>query len=354
MQQSPKLIREWSIRSPDGYVSEIQVGRGVAVALAGVPDRCSRVAFFTQPPVATIAANLAEAASSDAVTDVREFPDGDAAKDLAVVADAYAWLNSLEFTRDDLIVAVGGGALTDVAGFVAATYLRGVQVAYLPTTLLGAVDAAIGGKTGINVQGKNLAGVFRHPQKVIVDLDLLDELPEALLAEGAAETIKAGFIAEPIIVSAYEAHGLGASLDVVVPEAIAVKVRTVKADFHESGLRAILNYGHTVGHAVEVAAGLPHGYAVAIGMVAAGAISEVKVGFEGFERQRKILEKIGLPTVSPPVDAGLVGTLMGRDKKRDRGGLRMVLLKEFGQPIVRHVTDDDLRVGLAAVGIDAA
>lgn len=348
------IIRDWRISNPDGYVSEVQIGRGCASAVATLPDGCSQVAFFTQPSVAEVAMRLAETVGvgSGVATAVRQLPDGDAAKELDVVGKAYEWLNSLGFTRDDLVVGIGGGSLTDVTGFVAATYLRGVDVGYLATTLLGAVDASIGGKTGINVGGKNLAGVFRHPRRVVVDLDLLDELPESLLIEGAAETVKAGFLADSTILAAYEEHGIAAPLDIIVPAAVAFKIDTVTRDFREGGIRAILNYGHTIGHAVEIAAGIPHGHAVAIGMVAAGKISEATVGFDGASRQRRILEQIGLPTVAPRVDPAVITTLMGRDKKRDQQGLRMVLLEDFGVPTVKHVTVEEIRYGLREVGIE--
>jgi 3-dehydroquinate synthetase len=299
--------------------------------------------------VADLTETLATGAAPDTHVDV--LPDGDAAKSLQVVGRVYEWLNSLGFTREDLIVAIGGGALTDVAGFIAATYLRGVEAVYLPTTLLGAVDAAIGGKTGINVGGKNLAGVFRHPQRVVIDLDILDALPKRLLREGAAEALKAGLIADPAIVSAYEQDGLEAPLDDVVPAAIAVKVRTVNTDFRESGLRAVLNYGHTIGHAVEVAAGITHGDAVAIGMVAAGKIAEDVLGFPEAARQLAAIRRLGLPVAAPPLDPGAVIGLLERDKKRDAGGLRMVLLERIGRPVLRHVTPDQVAIGLRAVGI---
>jgi 3-dehydroquinate synthase len=136
-----------------------------------------------------------------------------------------------------------------------------------------------------------------------------------------------------------------------VPAAIEVKVRTVTDDFRESGRRAILNYGHTIGHAIEVAAGITHGEAVAIGMVAAGRVSAEVLGFSGSVRQRSVLERIGLPTTAPPVDPVRVVSLVARDKKRDRSGLRMVLLRDFSEPVVQHVTADNLQQGLAEIGI---
>lgn len=347
------LLGHWAMATPDGGTCQVRVGRSVATAEELIPTGHETVAILTQPSVVGIASSLARDAESQLglQAHVLTLPDGDSAKDMSVVADVYEQLNQLGFTRGDLIVGVGGGALTDSAGFVAATYLRGVAVSYLATTLLGAVDAAIGGKTGVNVGGKNLAGVFRHPARVIVDIDILEDLPARLLREGAAETVKAGFIADASIVSAYEDHGLRAPLDVVVPAAIAVKVQTVDADFREHGMRAILNYGHTVGHAVEVAAGISHGDAVAIGMVAAGKISEALVGFTEADRQREIIRRIGLPVVAPAVDGSDIDRLMSRDKKRDADGLRMVLLEDFGKPVVRHVDPEAVEVGLAEIGV---
>lgn len=336
----------------DGRRCEIRVGRGLADAGSLVLPGVSSVGLFAQPSVEALATELAVGVRDGGVAaEVLVLPDGDHAKNLTTVESAYEWLNRLGLTRGDMVIGVGGGALTDVAGFVAATYLRGIEVTYLPTTLLGAVDAAIGGKTGVNVGGKNLAGAFRHPARVVVDLDVLDRLPDSLLREGAAETVKAGFIADTVILDEYEGAGLAASLDVVVPAAIAVKVATVRADFTEQGVRAILNYGHTIGHAIEIVAEVSHGEAVAIGMVAAGAIAEQAVGFDGFNRQKEILERIGLPVRAPAVERTQVEALMGRDKKRDRDGLRMVLLEDFGHPVVRHVDDDLISVGLAAIGV---
>lgn len=349
-------LRQWEVEGTDGRRCDISVGRGTASPEALVPEGYSQVALVAQPSIADQAegllASIRESVSAHA--ELLVLPDGDAAKELGIVGDTYRWLNAIDFTRDGLLVAMGGGSLTDVAGFVAATYLRGIEVVYLPTTLLGAVDASIGGKTGINVDGKNLVGAFRHPLRIVVDLDLLDGLGHELRREGAAEIVKAGFIADAEIIAAYEEAGVDVLLDTVVPAAIEVKVATVREDFRESGRRAILNYGHTIGHAIEVAAGISHGQAVAIGMVAAGRVSAEVLGFTGGIRQRSVIEKIGLPTRAPPVDAERVMSLVARDKKRDRTGLRMVLLRDFGEPVVQHVSVEDVQQGLAEIGIAPA
>jgi len=341
-----------TIIDESGRASEIIVGRDIANAANLVLEGAGRIAILTQPSVSRLAAAVAEGVEQlGLIAAVRILPDRDDAKNLVTVEAVFEWLNKLGFTRSDMAIAIGGGALTDLVGFAAATYMRGIEVTYLPTTLLAAVDASIGGKTGVNVGGKNLAGVFRHPARVVVDLDVLEQLPVELLREGAAEAVKAGFIADPTILDEYEARGVRAALDRIVPAAIAVKVRTVTEDFRESGKRAILNYGHTIGHAVETATGISHGEAVAIGMVAAGRVSAMVTGFEHEARQRGIIEKIGLPVQAPPVDEDEVRMLMDRDKKRDHAGVRMVLLEDFGQPIVTHVDEGLLTAGLQAVGI---
>jgi len=337
------------VEPPAGRVSQIRVGRNIATGPNVIPATYGRTAVLTQPAASRLAGAIA--ADADSWTAVRELPDREAAKTLGTVGDLYEWLNTLGMTRDDLIVGVGGGALTDVVGFVAATYLRGIAVRYVATTVLGAVDAAIGGKTGINVAGKNLAGVFRHPDAVIVDLAVLDRLPTEIRREGSAEAVKAGLIADPSLVVAYEKDGLNAALDLVVPAAIRVKVDVVNADFREAGLRAVLNYGHTIGHAIEVGAGLPHGNAIAIGMVAAGAIAADKLGFADDQRQTAVIDRLGLPTIAPPTDRALLHQLIGLDKKRDATGIRMVLLEAIGKPTVVAVTPEDIDRGLNAVGI---
>jgi len=347
------VLAAHTITDETGRSGEIVIGRGLAGVDRLLLDGADRVAVLTQPSVSRLGAAIAdELGERGLLAAVRVLPDGDQAKSLRTVESVFEWLNTLGFTRKDMVIAVGGGALTDLAGFVAATYLRGIEITYLPTTLLAAVDASIGGKTGVNVGGKNLAGVFRHPARVVIDLDILERLPGDLLMEGAAETVKAGFIADVAIVTEYEAYGIKAALERVVPAAVAVKVGTVAGDFREAGRRAILNYGHTVGHAVEIAASISHGDSVAIGMVAAGRVSARLTGFPHEGRQREIIEKIGLPVVSPRVDANEVLTLIGRDKKRDGGGIRMVLLEDFGKPVVRHVTEAEIGAGLSAVGID--
>lgn len=333
--------------------TEIVIGDGALTGFA-LPERDGRrrVLVMAQPAAASVARRLADRLMAGGLAvDTLELPDRDKAKTLAVAEACFRRLSGLGFTRDDTIVGVGGGALTDVAGFVAGTYLRGVEAVYVPTTLLGAVDAAIGGKTGINVDAKNLVGVFRHPSQVVIDTAVLATLPQELLREGAAEALKAGLIADVHIIDLYERHGLDAPLDEIVDRAVAVKARIVSADFRESGQRAWLNYGHTVGHGVELAVHVSHGHAVAIGMVAEGAVSEHFEGFADQRRQREVLTRLGLPVSAAGADRTEVRRLMQLDKKRTSAGLRMTLLRAIGDPVVRVIDDAAVDLALEAVGV---
>ena len=279
-----------------------------------------------------------------------ELADGEDAKTLESTGLVYDRLAELNLGRHDTIVGVGGGTVTDVAGFVAATWLRGVESVAIPTTMLGAVDAAIGGKTGINVQGKNLVGAFWHPRQVAISLGVLDALDEELKRQGAAEAIKAGFIADPTIVDLYQRHGLDAPNSEIVRRAVAVKVGIVAEDFREHGSRALLNFGHTIGHGIESATGMPHGHAVSIGMVAAGAISQDRFGLDA-SKITDALAALGLPTEVEGADHARISEFVARDKKRTAGGLRMVLLRAMADPVVEPVEDRQLSLGLAAVGV---
>jgi 3-dehydroquinate synthase len=330
-----------------GDGSEILVGRGFPAPL--LPDRPGRerVVVLGQPGSRPVTARV-RAAIDLPVLEV-ELPDRDAAKELDAIGPLYRRLADAGIGRHDTIVGVGGGAATDVAGFVAATWLRGVEWTAIPTTMLGAVDAAVGGKTGINLGGKNLIGAFWHPSRVVIDIDVLEGLPIELVREGSAEALKAGYIADPELVGLYERSGLDAPLETVVPRAVAVKASVVSGDFRETGRRAILNFGHTVGHAVERLCNLPHGHAVAVGMVAAAEISRSRHGFDA-DRLRASVERLGLPTAVIGCDAEEAIDLIRLDKKRDATGVRMVLLRGVGRPVVEPVDEAELRTALASIG----
>jgi 3-dehydroquinate synthase len=331
--------------------SEILIGRSL-LSGAVLPARANRdkVAVFTQPGAAQIAESVAARMTP---VDVHQMvlPDRDTAKTLAVAEMAYEWLAEMGMSRHGTVVGVGGGSVTDLAGFVAATYLRGIEVVHVPTTLLGAVDAAIGGKTGVNLGGKNLVGAFYHPTRVVIDLDVLDQLPLELKREGMAEVLKTALIADPVLLAELESAGLRADLDVAVPRAVTVKAAVVGEDFREKGIRETLNYGHTIGHAIEIVGGLPHGHAVAIGMVAAGRIAETMLEFREADRQMQAIARLGLPIRSAGIARQRVLEVLARDKKRDAAGPRMVLLQSIGRPIVRAVSDEMINLGLSGIGI---
>jgi 3-dehydroquinate synthase len=348
-------VRRHVIWRGDEPVSTIVVGRDVKEVLADFATSRprQRVAILSQPSTTGLSAIYTEVLKDAGMSViVHTVPDGEAAKQLGVVEDIYRLLNDSEFSRDDLILGVGGGALTDVAGFIGGTYLRGVAVMYVATTLVGAVDAAIGGKTGVNVDGKNMAGVFAHPEAVLIDLDILDQLPLSLKREGAAEALKVGFIEDMDIVEAYEASGLDVDSEIIVNRSVAVKVAVVSEDFKERGGRAILNYGHTIGHAIETSTGRSHAESVSIGTVAAGAASRSMFGFDGEERQRSVLADVGLPVDAPDADPANVRSMMERDKKRDTKGLRMVLLRDFESPEVVHADDATVRAAFEGIGLN--
>ena len=294
-------------------------------------------------------------------------PDGEAAKSVAVAADCWERLGAAGFTRSDALVTIGGGATTDIGGFVAATWLRGVPVVHVPTTLLAMVDAAVGGKTGLNTAaGKNLVGSFHEPVGVVCDLDLLATLPAAELVAGLGEVIKCGFIADPGILDLVEA-GAGTTpgpdspvLRELVERAIAVKVEVVSADLRETGGaddhpgREVLNYGHTMGHAIERAVDyrIRHGEAVALGMVYAAELGrlEGRTPAALADRHAGVLAAVGLPTRL--AEAGVPSEVryddllasMRVDKKARGASLRFVVLDELARPgILGDPAEQNLR-----------
>ncbi|MGQ0847787.1 MAG: 3-dehydroquinate synthase [Actinomycetota bacterium] len=327
-------------------VSEVLIGRGLPSPLLAPREDRGMAVVVSQPGAASFAARVAELIGAEVI----EVPDREQAKTLAVAESLYGRLASIDLGRRDTLVGVGGGAVTDLAGFVAATWLRGVEAVLVPTTLLAAVDAAIGGKTGVNFAGKNLVGAFHLPTRVVIDVEVLESLPLPLRLEGLAEALKAGLVGDPQLVELLASQGGTAPLDEVVARSVAVKASVVAGDLYEAGRRAILNYGHTIGHAVENVSGIPHGLAVAVGMVAAGTISALRYGFP-HHWQNDVIFSLGLPVAANGISARAVKDMVQRDKKRSGTGIRMVLLRGIADPVVVDVTEDELHRGLAAVGI---
>lgn len=332
--------------------TELVVGRGTPEQILPSRPERERVAILTQPGATHVALDVAQRIREQGPqVEVIGLPDREEAKTLVVAESVYEALARFGLGRQDTVVGVGGGSVSDLAGFVAGTWLRGVEVVHIPTTLLAAVDASIGGKTGVNLAGKNLVGVFWHPSRVIVDIEVLEHLPVTLRREGLAEALKTGLVGDTELFDLLARDGEAAPLEEVVKRAAAVKARVVAEDERESGLRAILNFGHTIGHAIEFASPLSHGEAVAVGMVAAGRVSEHRLRFPGLDRMMEAIAGLGLPTRVEGLERARVEDLLRHDKKRDSAGMRMVLLRALGDPVVEHVDAEDLRLGLAAVGL---
>jgi 3-dehydroquinate synthase len=274
-----------------------------------------------------------------------EIPDGEAGKSQATLSYIWEKLGSNGFTRSDLIVAIGGGTVTDVGGYAAASWLRGIDWIAVPTTLAGMVDASVGGKTGINSPyGKNLIGAFHSPIAVIIDPSWLKSLSNRDFAAGLAEVIKCGFIDDLEILSTIEGKSLdhirrdASLISSLIERSISTKAKVVSADFKESELREILNYGHTFGHAIERVSNysIRHGEAVAIGMVyvaelahAAGLITQ-----ELLEQHRRVLAGVSLPTAIGDIAGGgnwpALFAAMSLDKKARGNSIRFVVLTEVG------------------------
>jgi 3-dehydroquinate synthase len=339
---------------------DILIGRGLLANIAEqIGTKATKILIVHAPTLGARAAALRESLvgieqfGKHGEVLLAEIPDAEAAKRVEVAAFCWQIMGQTDFTRTDVVIGLGGGATTDLAGFVAATWLRGVRVIQVPTTVLGMVDAAIGGKTGINTaEGKNLVGAFWAPAAVLVDLDLLETLSRNEILAGSAEIVKAGFIAEPEILDIYETS-VDRAVDPTTPEfrrllelAIGMKARVVSADFREAGQREFLNYGHTLGHAIEHAEryGWRHGAAVSVGMVFAAELSRLtgSLSDEVVDRHRSILSSLSLPTTYPIGRWATLLATMQRDKKARAGHLRFIVLDDLGKPSVLTAPDESL------------
>lgn len=282
---------------------------------------------------------------------------GESNKTLKTVAAIFERLVAIEAQRSTFIVGIGGGIVCDIAGFVAATYLRGVGCGLVPTSLLAQVDAGVGGKNGVNFGGyKNMVGTFRQPAFVLCDPDMLRSLPERELASGFAEIVKHGAIADAALFAYLETHwqaALALAPEVIthlVARCVAIKAAVVNQDEHEQGERRKLNFGHTFGHALEKATGALHGEAVSVGMLIAAALS-VKRGLlpqAAYQRLRALLTNLRLP-VRMDFDRKTVLEALGKDKKRTGDTVRFVLLTDIGRSVVADIALAELAAALALV-----
>lgn len=378
------------IRVTGGGEYEVIIGGSLErQVVACLPAAAARVAIVHSAPVALIARQVTEVvAATGRTAAVIEVPDGEEAKTAAVAASCWDELGTAGFTRSDLVIGVGGGATTDLAGFVAATWLRGVGVIQVPTTLLAMVDAAVGGKTGINIgAGKNLVGSFHSPLAVVVDPTVLASVPVVDHITGLAEVVKAGLIRDPVICDLIEADPAAAvdpssAVTVeLITRAVRVKAEVVSDDFRETagfGVgsvgpaaggsvgREMLNYGHTLAHAIERLEGFRprHGTAVSIGMVFAAELAGLTghLGPAEVDRHRRLLTDLGLPVDYRQDRWPELFDSMRLDKKTRAHTLRFVILDGVGRPAI--LADPDPRIleeafrrlvpGVAAAAIGAA
>jgi 3-dehydroquinate synthase len=335
---------------------DVVVGQGLLGELGALLAGATQVAIIHPGVLRT----TADAARDDLVAHgfavhTVEVPDGEDAKTMRVAEYCWDVLGRIGFTRSDAIVGLGGGATTDLAGWVAASWLRGVRVVQVPTTLAGMVDAAVGGKTGVNTEhGKNLVGAFYPPAGVLCDLGALSTVPRSDYVTGLAEVVKYGFIADPVILDLVEADPSAVTVAghpaerELIERSVRVKAEVVASDFTEQGLRQILNYGHTLGHAIERAERYRwrHGAAISIGLVYAAALGRVlgRLDDATADRHRTVLAALGLPT-SYRTDAfpALLET-MRVDKKARGTRLRFVVLDGLARPVVVDSPDPAILV----------
>lgn len=358
-EQAPTRIRIAGSAGTDPY--EVLIGRQLLAELPTlIGERAQRVAVLHPEALAETGEAVRQDLADQGYEAIAiQLPNAEEAKTVEVAAYCWKALGQTGFTRTDVIVGIGGGATTDVAGFVAASWLRGVRWIAVPTTVLGMVDAAVGGKTGINTaEGKNLVGAFHPPAGVLCDLAALDSLPVNDYVSGMAEIIKAGFIADPVILDLVEADPQGARTPAgphtseLIERAIRVKAEVVSSDLKESGLREILNYGHTLAHAIEKNERYKwrHGAAVSVGMVFAAELGRLagRLDDATADRHRAVLESVGLPLTYRGDQWPKLLENMKVDKKSRGSLLRFIVLDGLGKPSV--LEGPDPAVLLAAYG----
>jgi 3-dehydroquinate synthase len=311
----------------------------------------TRVAIIVS---SSFAPDLSNIRSIDSDVHIFEVPDGEDAKNPATLMTLWNWLGAAGFTRSDVIVGIGGGAITDLAGFAAATWLRGVEWIAVPTSLAGMVDAAVGGKTGVNSDyGKNLIGSFHSPQSVLIDLAFLNTLSKRDFCAGMAEVIKCGFIEDAQILKVANSIdpdnflSMQDALIDLVTRAVAVKAKVVSADFKESFARESLNYGHTLGHAIEINSKyqMRHGEAVAIGMVFVAELARARglITDDVLQQHRDLLNRFSLPTSYDRQAWQKLAPLLALDKKARGKTLRFVALNGIGSTVrLEDLTSDEL------------
>lgn len=323
---------------------DVIIGHGLTDTLVAAADGAPHAAVLYPATLADHAGTVIAALRGAGIAaHALPVPDAEDAKTVAVLDACWARFAEAGLDRTSVVIGLGGGTVTDLAGFAAATYMRGVRYIAAPTTVLGMVDAAVGGKTGINTAaGKNMVGSFYEPAAVIADLDVLHTLPEADRIAGLAEIIKCGFIADPEVLRIVESDPAkalqpgSAELAELIRRGVAVKAAVVAEDLTESSLREILNYGHTLGHAIEKREHYRwrHGHAVAVGMVFVAELARLagRLDEETAARHRTVLDLVGLPTRYDAAALPQLIEYMGMDKKTRAGKLRFVVLDGIARP----------------------
>ncbi len=334
----------------------ILIGEGLLAELGTHVRRvapASRATLITNPVIFDLYGSLVAGAlrSSGYEVDVAMVGDGEAYKSLESATELYGKLSSFTAQRWDPILALGGGVVGDLAGFVAGTYMRGVPLVQVPTTLLAQVDSSIGGKTGVNLDaGKNLVGLFYQPRLVAIDIATLATLPQKCTRAGLAEILKYGFLEGNDLIAFLEANLADVmakrtqDMRQVVAWCCKIKARLVTEDERDEGRRAILNFGHTIGHALEKLQGYgtyEHGEAISIGMAAAVVLG-MKIGLTEETSASKVvrlLDRAGLPVRMPSVSPRAIAGLIKLDKKARDRQMRFVLLRRIGEPVITSIAE---------------
>lgn len=330
-------MRELKIQ---GRTGNCRILLGESISSLGGYCKAEKTAIITDGTVRKLHGKSFPASSL-----VIEIGQGEGEKTLETIERIYSALLESGLDRTSMIIGIGGGMVCDVAGFAASTYLRGIRFAFAPTTLLAQVDASIGGKNGVNYLGyKNMVGVFRQPELVLCDFEVLKTLPPRELSCGFAEVIKHACIGDASLFSYLEEHpdkamGMNkAAIEKVVYDSLLVKSGIVSKDETEKGERMKLNFGHTIGHAIEKTTGLPHGESVSIGMCMEAKISVMKAGLQGKDAKRiaSLLEKFNLPISAKLKKIGILDAI-SKDKKRHGEEISLVLLEGIGKPKITPV-----------------
>lgn len=328
-------------------VSEIHIENGLlsrAAAVIGETFSPSRIHIVSDSTVAPLYLQKLEQQFTLPVTHT-VIPAGEEHKRLSTVEGIYHDLLAAGMTRKDLIVALGGGVVGDITGFAAATFLRGVSLCQIPTTLLAQVDSSVGGKTGVDMpEGKNLVGAFYQPRLVLIDPSVLTTLPEQTFADGMAEVVKYGYISNRDILDMVSAPDYKQNIESIICECVKIKRDVVTIDEHDTGLRMILNFGHTIGHAAEKLGNyvdLTHGQAVAVGMVAAMRLSAFLGNEDLTGRLIEILKHIGLPTELKYDREDIYRSLLS-DKKKFGATVNFILVREPGRAEITPIDAEKL------------